>query len=448
MPEPNDNTRVETPRYIEDIPMTEEYKRQRIWEQIMKNTSDYLYDTDKAKYYSNMQDNYNQNAFGYGISGVQTRFDPTTQEGQKAIQSNFDYSSNVAKDFMGNIAGVGLSAVGGIATQAYSKLTKGVFRAPSKNGALGTLKQYSKNPIGGGAEAVVVDNTPTTVGKMTSIPVEEMAARNQIPNTVPSKYIGYVKDRGTKLPTYVQRKLRILTEQTFPKYANKLDRAMERSGFRRVNDPNVQYRAYTNGQVVVDDVAPGNVGLDWLRRPKMIDFNLQTVPEWTAQGFTLKDGGKLQRMQEGGSFKDIAIGMVPLVGTYQDYKTFKQDPSLANLGWLALSGIGDVLFFTGAGAAVKGIKAAKAAAKVRRSIASARSATRQKNFEKMFDRSQKGKQAFTGWVASGNNLKRAQDKLGIAQQAVNQSFKQAGIKIGTDLSQDAVLNTTQQLINN
>lgn len=129
---------------------------------------------------------------------------------------------------------------------------------------------------------------------MTSIPVEEMAARNQIPNTVPSKYIGYVKDRGTKLPIYVQRKLRILTEQTFPKYANKLDRAMERSGFRRVSDPNVQYRAYTNGQVVVDDVAPGNVGLDWLRRPKMIDFNMQTVPEWTAQGFTLKDGGILQ----------------------------------------------------------------------------------------------------------------------------------------------------------
>lgn len=58
-------------------------------------------------------------------------------------------------------------------------------------------------------------------------------------------------------------------------------------------DPNVQYRAYTNGQVVVDDVAPGNVGLDWLRRPRMIDFNLQTVPEWTAQGFTLKKGGKL-----------------------------------------------------------------------------------------------------------------------------------------------------------
>lgn len=244
-----------------------------------------------------MQSFYNNNAFGYGIQGNQTRYDYTTPEGQAAIQSNFNYAKSNVTDFAGNVAGAGIAGAVGTAgrksAQLYNRLTKGVFKAPSKNGALGTLKQYSKNPIGGGAEAVVVDNTPTTVGKMTSIPVEEMAARNQIPNTVPSKYIGYVKDRGTKLPTYVQRKLRILTEQTFPKYANKLDRAMERSGFRVVKDPNVQYRAYTNGSVVVDDVAPGNVGLDWLRRPRMIDFNLQTVPEWLQQGFTLKNGGKL-----------------------------------------------------------------------------------------------------------------------------------------------------------
>ena len=277
-----------TPEQIKSIQLKKLYKSSR---------KARIYDADKAKYYRNLQNFYNWNVFGYGISGNQTRYDPTTPEGQAAIQQNFNYAKSNATDFLSNVAGVGLtsgaSMAGRGAIQLYNRLTKGVFRTPSKNGALGTLKQYSKNPIGGGAEAVVVDNTPTTVGKMTSIPVEEMAARNQIPNTVPSKYIGYVKDRGTKLPTYVQRKLRILTEQTFPKYANKLDRAMERSGFRRVNDPNVQYRAYTNGQVVVDDVAPGNVGLDWLRRPKMIDFNMQTVPEWTAQGFTLKRGGKL-----------------------------------------------------------------------------------------------------------------------------------------------------------
>lgn len=288
MPEPNDNTRVEAPRYIEDIPMSEEYKRQRIWEQIMKNTSDYLYDTDKAKYYSNMQNNYNQNAFGYGISGVQTRFDPTTQEGQRAIQSNFDYAKNNAKDFYANII---FSGAGGVELAAYNKYIRGAF--PSKGGYLGTLKQYSKNPIGEGAEAIVINNTPHTVGKMTSIPAEKMAMRNQVPNTLPSQYIGYVKSYGEKLPTYIQRKVKILTEETFPKYVQKLDKSMEKYGFRRVDDPNVQYRAYTDGQVVVDDVAPGNVGLDWLGRPKMIDFSVQTIPEWLEQGFRLKDGGRL-----------------------------------------------------------------------------------------------------------------------------------------------------------
>lgn len=296
---PQDNTKVVKKPVIKPIKLTPEQIKNIQLKKLQESSGKTrIYDADKAKYYRNLQNFYNQNVFGYGISGNQTRYDPTTTEGQAAIQQNFDYAKGNATDFLSNVAGVGLasgaSMAGRGATQLYNRLTKGVFRTPSKNGALGTLKQYSKNPIGGGAEAVVVNNTPTTVGKMTSIPVEEMAARNQIPNTVPSKYIGYVKDRGTKLPTYIQRKLKILTEQTFPKYANKLDRAMERSGFRRVNDPNVQYRAYTNGQVVVDDVAPGNVGLDWLRRPKMIDFNMQTVPEWTAQGFTLKDGGILQ----------------------------------------------------------------------------------------------------------------------------------------------------------
>ena len=291
-----DNTKVKT--FIPSkVQLSQDWRKKILYKQLqdrVKKNRSYIYDTKKAEYYRNLQNFYNNNFFGYGVFGRQTRYDPTTSEGQAAIQSNFDYAKGNVTDFASNVAGAGVVGTAGRkSAQLYNRLTKGVFRAPSKNGALGTLKQYSKNPIGGGAEAVVVDNTPTTVGKMTSIPVEEMAARNQIPNTVPSKYIGYVKDRGTKLPTYVQKKLRILTEQTFPKYANKLDRAMERSGFRRVNDPNVQYRAYTNGQVVVDDVAPGNVGLDWLRRPRMIDFNMQTVPEWTAQGFTLKRGGKL-----------------------------------------------------------------------------------------------------------------------------------------------------------
>lgn len=56
----------------------------------------------------------------------------------------------------------------------------------------------------------------------------------------------------------------------------------------------VAQRDNTNGQVVIDDVSPGNVGLTFFRQPKMIDFNLQSIPEWIAQGFKLKKGGKLE----------------------------------------------------------------------------------------------------------------------------------------------------------
>lgn len=286
-----DNTRVRTP-----IIVPQQTREERIYGKV-KNRQEYIQDADKVKYYTNLQNFYNQNAFGYGLQGRPTRFNPSTPEGQQAISATFNYAKGNAVDFLANVSGAGLSSgiskIGNKAAQAYSKITRGIFKSPSKNGALGTLKQYSKNPIGSGSEAVVIKNTPTTVGKITSIPVEEMAARNAIPNTVKSKYIGYVKDRKIKLPTYIQKKVKVLTEETFPKYVDKLDKAMERSGFTRVNDPNVQYRAYTNGQVVIDDVSPGNVGLTFFRQPKMIDFNLQSIPEWIAQGFKLKKGGKL-----------------------------------------------------------------------------------------------------------------------------------------------------------
>ena len=305
-----DNTRVVRPIIKEKIKLTPEQLQkiqQRKLRELFKKNQAYIYDADKAKYYRNLQNFYNYNAFGYGLQGRPTRFDPSTPEGQRAISSTFNYARGNALDFLTSVSGVGISSgigkVGRKASQAYSRLTKGVF--PSRNGALGTLKQYAKNPIGGGAEAIVIENTPTTVGKITSIPVEEMAARNSIPNTIKSKYIGYIKDRKIKLPTYIQQKVKVLTEETFPKYVDKLDKAMERSGFTKVNDPNVQYRAYTNGKVVVDDVAPGNVGLttgnpwldklipDFIKSPRIIDSSYQTVPEWTAMGFKLKKGGKL-----------------------------------------------------------------------------------------------------------------------------------------------------------
>lgn len=295
-----DNTRVQIykPLMYKLSKQQKEELQNRKFQKLANENKSYIYDADRAKYYRNMQNFYNTNAFGYGISGVQTNYDTSTPQGQALIQSNFDYAKNNVQDFAENIVTSGIPGITSKAisksTKLYSKIFRGPFRTPSKRGSLGTMKQYTKNgTLGSGSEAIVIHNTPTTVGKITTIPQQEMAARNAIPNTVQSKYIGFVKDRGTKLPTYIQKKVKTLTEETFPKYIGKLDNSMAKSGFRRVKDPNVQYRAYTNGQVVVDDVAPGNVGLDWLRRPKMIDFNLQSVPEWLAQGFTLKNGGKI-----------------------------------------------------------------------------------------------------------------------------------------------------------
>jgi hypothetical protein len=53
---------------------------------------------------------------------------------------------------------------------------------------------------------------------------------------------------------------------------------MFKQDYKIVSDPNIQYRAYKNGTHVIEDISPDNVGLDWLGRPKIIDFNIWTVP--------------------------------------------------------------------------------------------------------------------------------------------------------------------------
>lgn len=60
-----------------------------------------------------------------------------------------------------------------------------------------------------------------------------------------------------------------------------------------------------------------------------------------------------------------ASSFIPLVGTYQDYKAFKENPTWGNAGWLALSALGDALTLSGigagAGTAIKAGRAARAA---------------------------------------------------------------------------------------
>lgn len=294
--EKNDKTRVQKPIYI----------KIKISPKIVREQS-YIYDTDKAKYFQNLQNFYNYNVFGYGLNGTQTKFDPTTSEGQNKIQSTFNNSRDRAVDFLIDAFApqIQVSTIKA-ASSLYNNLIQGVFKHPSVNGAYGAMSKYVINPIGEGAEAIVINNTPTTVAKITSIPIKEMKARNRVPNTVKSKYIGYVKNNKEKLPTYIQNKVKVITKDVFPKYIGKLDKAMQKSGFKRVNDPQVQYRAYTDGKIVIDDIAPDNIGLtsgnpwldkilpDFLKKPQIIDMSYQTVPEWIDLGYQLKrNGGKL-----------------------------------------------------------------------------------------------------------------------------------------------------------
>ena len=280
-----DNTRVVRTQPL-TFRLTKEQQariRQKKLQEIAKRNQAVIYDTNKAKYYQNMQNFYNNNFFGYGVFGNQTHYDPSKEEDQKKIQSNFNY----AKDNVKNI-GTSLITVGPVSS------FKGVLPSVSRRVTVGKLSALTPYKIGQGSEALVIRNSPTTVGKITQVGSGEMLKRNAIPNSLPLKFVGYVRDGSKRFPTFIQKKVKVLSEKTFPKYVDKLDKAMQKSGFRKVNDPNVQYRAYTNGTVVVDDVSPGNVGLTFFKKPKLLDFNLQTVPSWTSQGFTLKNGGKFK----------------------------------------------------------------------------------------------------------------------------------------------------------
>ena len=280
-----DNTRVVRKQPLA-FQLTKEQQakiRQRKLQEAARRNQAVIYDADKAKYYQNMQNFYNNNFFGYGVFGNQTHYDPSKEEDQKKIQSNFNY----AKD---NVKNIGTSLI----TVGPASSFKGILPSVSRRVTVGKLSALTPYKIGQGSEAIVIRNSPTTVGKITQVGSGEMLKRNAIPNSLPLKFVGYVRDGSKRFPTFIQKRVKVLSEKTFPKYVSKLDKAMQKSGFRKVNDPNVQYRAYTNGTVVVDDVSPGNVGLTFFKKPKLLDFNLQTVPSWTSQGFTLKNGGKFK----------------------------------------------------------------------------------------------------------------------------------------------------------
>ena len=86
---------IKTPLTKEQLEALKQRQLQE-WQELSR--SERVYDTQKAKFYANLQNFYNTNAFGAGMQGTQTRLDPTTEEGQRKIQSNFDYAKENANN--------------------------------------------------------------------------------------------------------------------------------------------------------------------------------------------------------------------------------------------------------------------------------------------------------------------------------------------------------------
>lgn len=254
--EQQDNTRVVLPPRIEPIPpeQQERLKRARTQQMIQQNQAQ-LWDADKIKKYQNMQNFYNNNFWGYGVSGRQTNYDPRTPQGQAAIQSNFDYAKGNVQNF------------------AETLLTAGAAEG------VGQAIKWATTPtkIGAGAEAVV-SSAPlsTKVTKVTTIPRAEMHMRNQVPGALRANYVG----SSNGLTTYTQSKVRILSREQLGKATKAIENIMNKKGWRRITHPNLEGLGFTNGRYVVSDLGRGNVGVDILGRPRLVDFVMETVPDF------------------------------------------------------------------------------------------------------------------------------------------------------------------------
>lgn len=146
--------------------------RQRRLQEAARRNQAIIYDADKAKYYQNMQNFYNNNFFGYGVFGKQTHYDPSKEEDQKKIQSNFNY----AKD---NVKNIGTSLI----TVGPASSFKGVLPSVSRRVTVGKLSALTPYKIGQGSEALVIRNSPTTVGKITQVGSGEKECNSKFPSS-------------------------------------------------------------------------------------------------------------------------------------------------------------------------------------------------------------------------------------------------------------------------
>lgn len=156
-----------------------------------------------------------------------------------------------------------------------------------------------------------------------------------------------------------------------------------------------------------------------------------------------------RKHQEGGQ---ILLGLVPGIGTYQDFLEFNKNPNLKNFGWMLASGIGDVLFFTGAGAGIKALRLAKAANTYRKGVKADRAIkllTAQNKFNNVRDQKLLGtldrniRPEIQSLSQSVVNYRNAVDKANLAHKYQIDETKRLAKKASKDISKDAVINTGQ-----
>ena len=73
----------------------------------------------------------------------------------------------------------------------------------ARRATIGNLSKLIPRKIGQGAEAIVINNSPTTVAKITDIGSGELIKRNKIPNSVPLTFMVYVRDGKNRFPTFL-----------------------------------------------------------------------------------------------------------------------------------------------------------------------------------------------------------------------------------------------------
>lgn len=252
--EKSDNTRVEQPIKLQLPPpeVIEQLTRLKLQKEIQP---DQLYDTQKSKYYENMQNAVNTNAlFGFGLSNRQINYNPNTSEGQAVIQSNFDYTKSNAKNFAEQLALAGV-------TEGVGQVVKAAT-VPIK--------------VGEGAESVVeAPKLSLRVRKFSTIPRSEAHGINQVPTFAKLNPKGKT---STGLNEYTQVRVKpASTTKEVKKASKEVGKAMKKKGFKKETHENLQGDAYSKNGYVYSDI---QYGKDWLGRWRIFDLVRETVPEF------------------------------------------------------------------------------------------------------------------------------------------------------------------------